>query len=52
MENFSKKTLNELVEKSHIWTGISTTDSTNMSQPTRIYHLREEYNLKAQLEFD
>ena len=42
--------LNELAEKAHTWTGLSTTDSTNRSRPTGIYHLREEDSLKAQLE--
>ncbi|GKV43629.1 hypothetical protein SLEP1_g50893 [Rubroshorea leprosula] len=42
--------LNELAEKAHTWTGSSATDSTNRSRSSGIYHLREEDNLKAQLE--
>ena len=42
--------LDDLSEKAHIGTGPSAIDSTNMNQPTGIYHLKEEDNLKAQLE--
>ena len=38
--------LNELAET---WAGPSATDSINRSKPNGIYHLREEDNLKAQL---
>ncbi|KAF5449936.1 hypothetical protein F2P56_030332 [Juglans regia] len=47
--------LNELAEKAHIWTRPSATESTNTSRPTgnpnggRIYHFREEDNLKAKV---
>ena len=41
--------LNELAEKSHTWTGPSATDGTSRSRPG-IYQLREEDNLKAQVE--
>ena len=43
------KHLNELAEKSHTWTGPSATDNTNRSRPG-IYQLREEDNLKSQIE--
>ncbi|GKV12081.1 hypothetical protein SLEP1_g23281 [Rubroshorea leprosula] len=42
--------LNELVEKAHTWTGPSATNSTSRSRSSGIYHLKEEDNLKAQLE--
>ncbi|GKV19326.1 hypothetical protein SLEP1_g29606 [Rubroshorea leprosula] len=42
--------LNELAEKAHTWTGPSATDSTSRSQSSGIYHLKEEDNLRAQLE--
>ncbi|EXB92318.1 ATP-dependent RNA helicase dhx8 [Morus notabilis] len=42
--------LNELAEKAHTWTGPSVTDNTNRSRPAGIYQLREEDNLKAQIE--
>ena len=42
--------LNELAEKAHTWTGPSATDSTNRSRPAGIYQLKEEDNLKAQVE--
>ncbi|XP_024027264.1 uncharacterized protein LOC112093315 [Morus notabilis] len=42
--------LNELAKKAHTWTGLSATDSTNRSRPVGIYQLREEDNLKAQIE--
>ena len=41
--------LNELAEKAHTWTGPSATDSTNRTKPSGVYQLREEDNLKAQL---
>ena len=43
------KYFNELAKKSHTWTGLSATDSTNRSRP-EIYQLREEDNLKSQIE--
>ncbi|XP_062075275.1 uncharacterized protein LOC133779316 [Humulus lupulus] len=42
--------LNELVEKYHIWTGPIATESTDRKRPARIYQLREEDILKAQVE--
>ena len=42
--------LNELAEKAHTWTGPSASESTNRSKPVGIYQLREEDNLKAQVE--
>ncbi|EXC27877.1 hypothetical protein L484_009200 [Morus notabilis] len=42
--------LNELVEKAHTWTGPSATESTSRSRPVRVYQLREEDSLKAQVE--
>ena len=41
--------VNELIEKAHTWTGPSAIDSTNRTRPSGVYQLREEYNLKAQL---
>ena len=41
--------LNEFVEKAHTWTRPSAIDNTNRSKPNGFYHLREENNLKAQL---
>ena len=43
------KYFNELAKKSHTWTGSSATDSINRSRPG-IYQLREEDNLKSQIE--
>ena len=40
--------LNELAEKSHTWTGLSATDSTNKSRPG-IYQLMKDDNLKSQI---
>ncbi|XP_024021736.1 uncharacterized protein LOC112091708 [Morus notabilis] len=42
--------LNELAEKAHTWTGPSATESTGRSRPARVYQLREEDSLKAQVE--
>ena len=41
--------LKELAEKAHTWTGPSATDNASRLKPSGIYHLREEDNLKAQL---
>ena len=40
----------DLAEKSHTWSEPSATDGTSRSRPIGIYHLREEDNLKAQVE--
>ncbi|KAL5766048.1 hypothetical protein ACOSP7_016665 [Xanthoceras sorbifolium] len=42
--------LNDLAEKAHTWTGPSIADSTNRSKAGGIYYLREEDNLKSQVE--
>ncbi|KAL5827604.1 hypothetical protein ACOSQ3_019444 [Xanthoceras sorbifolium] len=42
--------LNDLAEKAHTWTGPSIADSTNKSKTGGIYYLREEDNLKSQVE--
>ncbi|XP_024018882.1 uncharacterized protein LOC112090862 [Morus notabilis] len=42
--------LNELAEKAHTWTGPSATESTSRSRAVRVYQLREEDSLKAQVE--
>ena len=42
--------LNDLAEKAHTWTGPSATESTSRSRPAGIYQLREEDNLKSQIE--
>ena len=44
------KYLNELAKKAHTWTGPSATDNTSRSRLAGIYQLREEDNLKAQIE--
>ena len=44
--NEAIKYLNDLVERAHMWIG----HSINRSRPVGVYHLREEDNLKAQVE--
>ena len=44
------KYLNDIAEKAHTWTEPSVTNSTNRSRLVGIYHLKEEDNLKAQIE--
>ena len=42
--------LNDIVENAHTWIGPSFTDSTSKSRPVGVYHLKEEDNIKAQIE--
>ncbi|KAL5758341.1 hypothetical protein ACOSP7_020952 [Xanthoceras sorbifolium] len=42
--------LNDLVEKTHTWTGPSIADGTNRAKTGGIYYLKEEDNLKSQVE--
>ncbi|KAL5827957.1 hypothetical protein ACOSQ3_019799 [Xanthoceras sorbifolium] len=42
--------LNDLAEKAHTWTGPSIADGTNRLKAGGIYYLREEDNLKSQVE--